>query len=78
MIWEERYKCILTSPHLTPGGMERHTSTLYSFLAARGHEIHVFTVSSDRKPHEDIHGDNLHVYFAANDHGTESVDYVHT
>ncbi|GAA0146540.1 glycosyltransferase [Lithospermum erythrorhizon] len=78
----------------SPGGMERHASTLYYFLAARGHEIHVFTVPSDRKSHEDIHENNLHVYFAANDHGTlnctkafriysleriaKDFDYVHT
>uniref|UniRef100_A0A6N2MXA3 Glycosyltransferase subfamily 4-like N-terminal domain-containing protein n=1 Tax=Salix viminalis TaxID=40686 RepID=A0A6N2MXA3_SALVM len=39
-------------------------------LAGRGHEIHVFTAPSDRKPHLDIHEGNLHVYFAANDHGS--------
>lgn len=77
-----------------PGGMERHASTLYHALAARGHEVHVFTVPSDRKPHHDIHEDNLHVYFAANDHGSVNIslafdvfhkvdangafDYVHT
>ncbi|CAK7350094.1 unnamed protein product, partial [Dovyalis caffra] len=53
-----------------PGGMERHASTIYHALAARDHEIHVFTVPSDRKPHLDIHERNLHVYFAANDHGS--------
>ncbi|GMI63617.1 hypothetical protein like AT1G73160 [Hibiscus trionum] len=53
-----------------PGGMERHAATLYHALAAKGHEIHVFTVPSDRKHHLDIHEDNLHVYFAANDHVT--------
>ncbi|KMZ69080.1 Glycosyltransferase, family GT4 [Zostera marina] len=26
-----------------PGGMERHALTLHSFLAARGHDVHVFT-----------------------------------
>ncbi|XP_065860440.1 uncharacterized protein [Euphorbia lathyris] len=77
-----------------PGGMERHASTLYHQLAARGHEIHVFTVPSDRKSHSDIHETNLHVYFAANDHGSvncslafeifnkensnKKFDYVHT
>ncbi|KAF2287305.1 hypothetical protein GH714_039591 [Hevea brasiliensis] len=77
-----------------PGGMERHASTLYHALAARGHEIHVFTVPSDRRPHSDIHEGNLHVYFAANDHGSVNCslafeifnkigtdvafDYVHT
>ncbi|KAJ8764614.1 hypothetical protein K2173_006696 [Erythroxylum novogranatense] len=77
-----------------PGGMERHASTLYHALAVRGHEIHVFTVPSDRKQHSDIHDGNLHVYFAANDHGSvncslafeifnkidrnEAFDYVHT
>lgn len=77
-----------------PGGMERHASTLYQALAAKGHEIHVFTVPSDRRPHWDIHEGNLHVYFAANDHGSVNCslafeifnkvnsdgafDYVHT
>ena len=78
-----------------PGGMERHASTLYHALAARGHEIHVFTAPSDRNPHlDDIHEGNLHVYFAANDHGSVNCslafeifnkinangefDYVHT
>ncbi|WCJ32239.1 UDP-Glycosyltransferase superfamily protein [Euphorbia peplus] len=79
----------------SPGGMERHASTLYHQLASSGHEIHVFTVPSDRKPHSDIHEmNNLHVYFAANDHGSvnyslafeifnklnshKEFDYVHT
>lgn len=53
-----------------PGGMERHAFTLYTALAARGHDIHIFTVPSDRKFHKDIHVGNLHVYFAANDHGS--------
>lgn len=53
-----------------PGGMKRHASTLYHALAARGHEIHVFTAPSDRKPHNDVHQGNLHVHFAANDHGS--------
>ncbi|KAI3872778.1 hypothetical protein MKX03_018981 [Papaver bracteatum] len=53
-----------------PGGMERHAKQLYTDLAARGHEIHVFTVPSDRRPHPDIHQGNLHVHFAANDHGS--------
>ncbi|KAK7257170.1 hypothetical protein RIF29_30949 [Crotalaria pallida] len=77
-----------------PGGMERHAATLYHALAARGHEIHVFSAPSDRKHHRDIHENNLHVYFAANDHGSVNVslafeifskintmgefDYVHT
>ncbi|KAA8526778.1 hypothetical protein F0562_008993 [Nyssa sinensis] len=77
-----------------PGGMERHAFTLYTALAARGHEIHVFTVPSDRRPHQDIHQGSLHVHFAANDHGSVNCslafdifnkenmagafDYVHT
>lgn len=77
-----------------PGGMERHAETLYRALAARGHEIHIFTVPSDRKSHHDIHQGSLHVYFAANDHGSVNCslafeifnrvnangpfDYVHT
>nr|GME02681.1 phosphatidylinositol N-acetylglucosaminyltransferase subunit A [Ipomoea batatas] len=52
-----------------PGGMERHASTLYTALAARGHEIHVFTVPSDKWPHENLHDGNLHVYFAPNEYG---------
>jgi hypothetical protein len=51
------------------GGKKRHASTLYHALAARVYEIHLFTVPSDRKPHLDAHEGNLHVYFAANDHG---------
>ncbi|XP_016484071.2 uncharacterized protein LOC107804662 [Nicotiana tabacum] len=77
-----------------PGGMERHAFTLYTALAARGHDIHIFTVPSDRKFHKDIHVGNLHVYFAANNHGSlncslafdifdqenraRPFDYVHT
>ncbi|KAF7141038.1 hypothetical protein RHSIM_Rhsim06G0205000 [Rhododendron simsii] len=54
-----------------PGGMERHAYTLYSALAARGHEIHVFTVPSDRKLHGDlIRSGSLRLHFAANDHGS--------
>ncbi|KAI3792900.1 hypothetical protein L2E82_06792 [Cichorium intybus] len=34
----------------TPGGMERHAYTLYTALATRGHEIHIFT----SPPNEDI------------------------
>ncbi|KAJ0102899.1 hypothetical protein Patl1_04792 [Pistacia atlantica] len=76
------------------GGMKRHASTLYHALAARGQEVLVFTVPSDRKFHHDIHDGNLHVYFAANDHGSVNCslafeifhklnnngafDYVHT
>ncbi|XP_059274638.1 phosphatidylinositol N-acetylglucosaminyltransferase gpi3 subunit [Lycium ferocissimum] len=77
-----------------PGGMERHAFTLYTALATKGHEIHIFTVPSDRKFHYDIHDGSLHVYFAPNDHGTlncslafdifdqenraRPFDYVHT
>ncbi|XWS10948.1 hypothetical protein CRYUN_Cryun38cG0042200 [Craigia yunnanensis] len=62
--------------------------------SSKRHEIHVFTVPSDRKPHLDIHEGYLHVYFAANDHGSVNCslafeifntikangafDYVHT
>ncbi|CAL9240500.1 unnamed protein product [Arabidopsis halleri] len=54
-----------------PGGMERHAYTLYTSLASRGHEIHVFTVSSDRSNREEYYNrGNLHVYFAPNEHGT--------
>ncbi|KAF6176118.1 hypothetical protein GIB67_000212 [Kingdonia uniflora] len=74
--------------------MERHASTLYTALTARGHEIHVFTVASDRLEYPDIHNGGLHVHFAANDRGLlycslafeifnrdnleRSFDYVHT
>ncbi|KAJ0719524.1 putative phosphatidyl-myo-inositol alpha-mannosyltransferase [Helianthus annuus] len=34
----------------TPGGMERHAYTLYTDLATRGHQIHIFT----SPPHEDV------------------------
>ncbi|KAI3687252.1 hypothetical protein L1987_80946 [Smallanthus sonchifolius] len=34
----------------TPGGMERHAYTLYTALATRGHEIHIFT----SPPNEDV------------------------
>ncbi|ESQ27874.1 hypothetical protein EUTSA_v10019571mg [Eutrema salsugineum] len=56
-----------------PGGMERHAYTLYTSLASRGHEVHVFTVSSDKSNHENIQeyynkGD-LHIYFAPNKNG---------
>ncbi|XP_059663987.1 uncharacterized protein LOC132309719 [Cornus florida] len=77
-----------------PGGMERHALTLYNALAAKGHEIHVFTAPSDRRPHQDIHEGNLHVHFVPNDHGSVNCslafdifnkenmagafDYVHT
>ncbi|KAI3974297.1 hypothetical protein MKX01_030966 [Papaver californicum] len=67
-----------------PCGMERHAKQLYTDLATRGHEIHVFTVPSDRRPHPDIHEGNLHVHFAANDHIFNSendalpFDYVHS
>lgn len=77
-----------------PGGMERHASTLFHALAAKGHEIHVFTVPPDRRPHLDIHKGHLHVHFAANNHGSvnctlafeifnktnanKAFDYVHT
>ncbi|KAG7659396.1 Glycosyl transferase family 1 [Arabidopsis suecica] len=54
-----------------PGGMERHAYTLYTSLASRGHEIHVFTVSSDRSNREEYYNKgDLHVYFAPNEHGS--------
>ncbi|KAM7252148.1 hypothetical protein ACFE04_024031 [Oxalis oulophora] len=53
-----------------PGGMERHAYTLYNALASMGHDIHIFTVPSDRMPQRDIHESNLNIYFAANDHGS--------
>lgn len=53
-----------------PGGMERHASTLYTELAARGHEVHVFTVPSDRQARPNLIQGNLHVHFAPNDAGS--------
>ncbi|KAG5546148.1 hypothetical protein RHGRI_018357 [Rhododendron griersonianum] len=51
-----------------PGGMERHAYTLYGALAARSHEIHIFTVPSDKKLHGDlIRNGSLRLHFAAND-----------
>ncbi|KAL9403838.1 hypothetical protein Peur_000810 [Populus x canadensis] len=45
---------------------------LYTMLLLLGFMkfINLFTVPSDRKPHVDAHEGNLHVYFAANDHGS--------
>ncbi|XP_076959338.1 uncharacterized protein LOC143635370 [Bidens hawaiensis] len=37
----------------TPGGMERHAYTLYTALATRGHEIHIFTSPPGEHEHED-------------------------
>ncbi|KAL2245469.1 phosphatidylinositol N-acetylglucosaminyltransferase gpi3 subunit [Sesamum indicum] len=78
----------------SPGGMERHASTLYSALASRGHKIHVFTAPSDRQQRSEVKEGNLSVHFAANDHGSVNFslayemflqengsgdfDYVHT
>ncbi|PSS05850.1 Phosphatidylinositol N-acetylglucosaminyltransferase subunit A like [Actinidia chinensis var. chinensis] len=55
-----------------PGGMERHAATLYRALAARGHQVHVFTAPSDRAARRaaDLNEGSLHVHFAANDHGS--------
>ncbi|CAA7043101.1 unnamed protein product [Microthlaspi erraticum] len=76
-----------------PGGMERHAYTLYSSLASRGHEVHVFTVSSDKSNNrEDYYNKgHLHIYFAPNQNGVlnqtkafevfhriNGFDYVHT
>ncbi|KAL0353816.1 UNVERIFIED_CONTAM: hypothetical protein Sangu_0962900 [Sesamum angustifolium] len=54
----------------SPGGMERHASTLYLALASRGHTIHVFTAPSDRQQRSEVKEGNLSVHFAANDHGS--------
>ncbi|XAR56487.1 Phosphatidylinositol N-acetylglucosaminyltransferase [Bertholletia excelsa] len=75
----------------SPGGMERHASTLYRALAGRGHEIHVFTAPSDRVPLQDFADGGLHVHFAANNRGSinfslafekflaeGNFDYIHT
>ncbi|XP_058092334.1 uncharacterized protein LOC131238744 [Magnolia sinica] len=77
-----------------PGGMERHAHTLFSELAARGHEVHVFTVPSDRQARPDVVHGSLHLHFASNDAGSlncslavetfhrendiRPFDYVHT
>ncbi|KAL1194103.1 Phosphatidylinositol N-acetylglucosaminyltransferase subunit A [Cardamine amara subsp. amara] len=54
-----------------PGGMERHAHALYTSLASRGHEIHVFTVSSDRSNREEYYNKgDLHIYFSPNQHGS--------
>ncbi|XP_010537540.1 PREDICTED: phosphatidylinositol N-acetylglucosaminyltransferase subunit A [Tarenaya hassleriana] len=55
-----------------PGGMERHAFTLYTSLASRGHEIHVFTVSSDaRNSYSELRDNgNLRIHFVPNDHGS--------
>ncbi|KAG9445812.1 hypothetical protein H6P81_011940 [Aristolochia fimbriata] len=54
-----------------PGGMERHAFTLYSALAAMGHEVHVYTAPSDnRRPHPDVVRGTLHVHFVPNDSGS--------
>ncbi|XP_068665071.1 uncharacterized protein [Aristolochia californica] len=53
-----------------PGGMERHAFTLYTALAARGHEVHVYTAPSDRQVQPDLVEGNLHVHFVANDAGS--------
>lgn len=48
----------------TPGGLERHAMTLHRVLADRGHEIHVFTMSSDvEREAEDFSENNLHIHF---------------
>ncbi|XP_006852489.2 uncharacterized protein LOC18442204 [Amborella trichopoda] len=53
-----------------PGGMERHAFTLYSTLASRGHEIHVFTVPSDPSRSESGLPDGaLRLHFAPNEAG---------
>lgn len=47
----------------TPGGLERHAMTLHRVLADRGHEVHVFTVSSDGTAAKDSVENNLHIHF---------------
>ncbi|KAL5989567.1 hypothetical protein ACLOJK_010460 [Asimina triloba] len=77
-----------------PGGMERHAHTLFTELADRGHQVHVFTVSSDRQHRPDVVDGNLHLHFATSDSGSlncslavemfyrendvRPFDYVHT
>lgn len=56
--------------------MERHAATLYRALAARGHEVHVFTVPSDRKRHNEIREGTMYVHFAANDHGSVNLSHA--
>ncbi|KAJ4884446.1 UDP-Glycosyltransferase superfamily protein [Raphanus sativus] len=60
--------------------MERHAYTLYTSLASRGHEVHVFTVSSDRSNLENQEeyynkGDLLHIYFPPKENGV--LNYSH-
>ncbi|XP_073006637.1 uncharacterized protein [Typha latifolia] len=43
----------------SPGGMERHALTLHSALAARGHDVHVFT-SASASASQDSSGPVLH------------------
>ncbi|KAL5726641.1 hypothetical protein ACHQM5_009667 [Ranunculus cassubicifolius] len=38
----------------TPGGMERHALTLYTALARRGHQVHVFTSPPDHLPSNNL------------------------
>ncbi|KAI8008468.1 Phosphatidyl-myo-inositol mannosyltransferase [Camellia lanceoleosa] len=56
--------------------MERHASILFNTLIVKGHEIHVFTAASDRRPHNDIYKGNLHFYFIAYDHGLVNCSLV--
>ncbi|KAH0919352.1 hypothetical protein HID58_027012 [Brassica napus] len=64
-----------------PGGMERHAYTLYTSLASRGHEVHVFTVSSDRSnryenQEEYYNKGDLHIYFAPNENGALNISHA--
>ncbi|KAH0874793.1 hypothetical protein HID58_072155, partial [Brassica napus] len=61
--------------------MERHAYTLYTSLASRGHEVHVFTVSSDRTNHhknqeEYYNKGDLHIYFAPNENGGLNISHA--
>lgn len=52
-----------------PGGMERHAFTLYRALAARGHEIHVYTATGNGVKGEDVVEGELRVHFVQNEAG---------
>lgn len=52
-----------------PGGMERHALTLYKALAARGHEIHVYTATGNGIAPEDLIEGGLRVHFVQNEAG---------
>jgi len=51
-------------PHQSrAGGLERHALTLHLALAKRGHDLHVFTTSTDSSP-TNYSNNNLHFHFS--------------